>query len=244
MCLLLPPIDPLTWTLKEILVRSAHCLIIRFILLLTHRLLIVPVCPLDFVVSNSNVSLVFLYSRNQLLSFHSMGKLSCTPMLLMKLKSMDILRYHGNRSGWLSKARSMRNGLRIPTTSLNWSHYRFLLNIWSVTSLLQSHEPLCYHCGGYCANNWITIRLEPPSFNSPSFVPLVFSPLNSWSISDKSSLIKNFIANHDIDLCALTKKWLRGNDSDLYNIRDICPDGYVFYHAPRLHSSGEELVLS
>lgn len=176
MCLLLPPIDPLTWTLKEILVRSAHCLIIRFILLLTHRLLIVPVCPLDFVVSNSNVSLVFLYSRNQLLSFHSMGKLSCTPMLLMKLKSMDILRYHGNRSGWLSKARSMRNGLRIPTTSLNWSHYRFLLNIWSVTSLLQNHEPLCYHCGGYCANNWITIRLEPPSFNSPSFVPLVFFP--------------------------------------------------------------------
>lgn len=116
------------------------------------------------------------YSRNQLLSFHSMGKLSCTPMLLMKLKSMDILRYHGNRSGWLSKARSMRNGLRIPTTSLNWSHYRFLLNIWSVTSLLQNHEPLCYHCGGYCANNWITIRLEPPSFNSPSFVPLVFFP--------------------------------------------------------------------
>ena len=116
------------------------------------------------------------YSRNQLLSFHSMGKLSCTPMLLMKLKSMDILRYHGNRSGWLSKARSMRNGLRIPTTSLNWSHYRFLLNIWSVTSLLQNHEPLCYHCGGYCANNWITIRLEPPSFNLPSFVPLVFFP--------------------------------------------------------------------
>lgn len=114
------------------------------------------------------------YSRNQLLSFHSMGKLSCTPMLLMKLKSMDILRYHGNRSGWLSKA--MRNGLWIPTTSLNWSHYRFLLNIWSVTSLLQNHEPLCYHCGGYCANNWITIRLEPPSFNSPSFVPLVFFP--------------------------------------------------------------------
>lgn len=116
------------------------------------------------------------YSRNQLLSFHSMGKLSCTPMLLMKLKSMDILRYHGNRSGWLSKARSMRNGLWIPTTSLNWSHYRFLLNIWSVTSLLQNHEPLCHHCGGYCANNWITIRLEPPSFNSPSFVPLVFFP--------------------------------------------------------------------
>ena len=71
-----------------------------------------------------------------------------------------------------------------------------------------------------------------------------FSPLNSRSISDKSSLIKNFIANHDIDLCALTKTWLRGNDSDLYNIRDICPDGYVFYHASRLHSSGEELVLS
>ena len=67
---------------------------------------------------------------------------------------------------------------------------------------------------------------------------MVFSHLNSRSICNKSSLIKNFIADHDIDLCALTETWLRGDDSDLYNIRDICPAGYVFYHAPRLHSTG------
>ena len=32
--------------------------------------------------------------------------------------------------------------------------------------------------------------------------------------------------------------WLRGDDSELYYIRDICPDGYVFHHVPRLHTTG------
>ena len=59
-CLLLPPND-LTICVKEILVHSAHLLIISFIMLLTLRLFIVPVPLLDSTVSNSNVSLVFLF---------------------------------------------------------------------------------------------------------------------------------------------------------------------------------------
>ena len=33
--------------------------------------------------------------------------------------------------------------------------------------------------------------------------------------------------------------WLCGDDSDLYYIRDICPDGYAFYHVPHLHTTGD-----
>ena len=78
------------------------------------------------------------FPRNELLSFRHLGKLCCTPVLLMKLKSTGILRYRGKRSGKSTKARSMRNDLRIPITSSNRRHYRSLLNIRRVTSAVLS----------------------------------------------------------------------------------------------------------
>ena len=62
--------------------------------------------------------------------------------------------------------------------------------------------------------------------------------MNARSICNKSRLINDFIADHNIDLFALSETWLRGDDSDLYYIRDICPDGYVFHHVLRLHNTG------
>ena len=72
----------------------------------------------------------------------------------------------------------------------------------------------------------------------PNTVPLDFCFFNSLSICNKSRLINDFIADHNIDLFALSETWLRGDESDLYYIRDICPDGYVFHHVPRLHITG------
>ena len=62
--------------------------------------------------------------------------------------------------------------------------------------------------------------------------------MNSRSISNRSRLINDSIADRNIDIFALLETWLRGDDSDLYYIRDICPDGYVFHHVPRLHTTG------
>ena len=62
--------------------------------------------------------------------------------------------------------------------------------------------------------------------------------MNALSICNKSRLINDFIADHNIDLFALSETWLRGDDSDLYYFRDICPDGYVFHHVLRLHTTG------
>ena len=39
--------------------------------------------------------------------------------------------------------------------------------------------------------------------------------LNARSICNKSRLINDFIADHNIDLFALSETWLRGDDSDL-----------------------------
>ena len=62
--------------------------------------------------------------------------------------------------------------------------------------------------------------------------------MNARSICNNSRLINDFIADHNIDLYALSETWLRGDDSDLYYFRDICPDGYVFHHVLRLHTTG------
>ena len=48
--------------------------------------------------------------------------------------------------------------------------------------------------------------------------------------------------NNDVSMnppiFAVTETWLRGDDYDQYYIRDICPDGYKFYHIPWLHFTG------
>ena len=73
----------------------------------------------------------------------------------MKLKSTRILRYRGKRSGRLTKARSMKAGLRIPVIISNRCHYGALLTIQSVTSSLLNREPLCHLGDG--TNNFNSI---------------------------------------------------------------------------------------
>ena len=91
---------------------------------------------------------------------------------------------------------------------------------------------------GVNVNNVICIRPDPLRSKLSTFVPLDFCLLNSRCICNKSQLINDFIPDHNIDFFALSETWPRGDDSDLYYIRDICPDGYVFHHVPRLHTTG------
>ena len=175
------------------------------------------------------------YERNRLLSLRHWSKHYCSPAFLGKLKAMDVLRYRGKRAGRLHKQTSTENGLRIPVICSGRRHYHASLNIQNATSTLQICEsrPL-----GVNVNNSICIRPDPLQSKLPTVVPLDFCLLNSRSICNKSRLINDFIADHSIDLCALSETWLRGDDSDLYYIRDIRPDGYVFHHVPRLHTTG------
>ena len=47
----------------------------------------------------------------------------------------------------------------------------------------------------------------------------------------------SYLITISTSLC-LSETWLRGDDSDLYYIRDICQNGYVFHLVPRLHTTG------
>ena len=173
------------------------------------------------------------YERNRLLSLRHWSKHYCSPAFLGKLKAMDLLRYLGKRAGRLHKQKSTGNGLRIPVICSGRRHYHASLNIQNATSTSQicKSRPL-----GVNVNNLIYIRPDPFQSNLSTVVPLDFCLLNSRSICNKSRLIND----HNVDFFALStsETWLRGDDSDLYYIRDICPDGYVFHHVPRLHTTG------
>lgn len=124
MCLLLPPNDlticvdiernpgPLCSLLNNIIHSATNALTI-------HR----PCSSAGLGCQQQQRQSVISFSRNQLLSFCHLGKLCCTPTLLMKLKSTGILRCRGKRSVRLTKARAMRVGLRIPVTISNRRHY-------------------------------------------------------------------------------------------------------------------------
>ena len=58
-------------------------------------------------------------------------------------------------------------------------------------------------------NNLICIRPDPSQSKLSTVVPLDFCLLNSRSICNKSRQINDFIADHNIDLFALSETWLR-----------------------------------
>ena len=126
---------------------------------------------------------------------------------------MDLLRYWGKHAGRLEKQKSWENGLRIPVICSGHRHYRVSLNIQNATSTLQNYcesRPL-----GVNVNNLICIRPVPSQSKLSTVVPLDICLLNSRSICNKSWLINDFIADHNINLFALSETWLRGDDSAL-----------------------------
>ena len=71
-----------------------------------------------------------------------------------------------------------------------------------------------------------------------------FRLLNARSISNKSRVIRNFIADYDLDVLTLTEPWLRGNDYDDYPVQDICLADYIFHHTPRHDANGDGVGIN
>ena len=157
----------------------------------------------------------------------------------MKLKSTGILRYRGKHSGRLTKARSMRAGLRIPVTSSNRCHYGALLNIQSVTSSLLNREPLCHLGDGTNNFNSILRSLNQVSQVSDSRFYINFTSclLNARSVCNKTLIIEDFVVEHAIDLLGMTETWLHLKGDEV-TIGELCPSGYRFVHTPRPIGTG------
>lgn len=65
-----------------------------------------------------------------------------------------------------------------------------------------------------------------------------FCLLNSRSVRNKTLILKDYVVEHDIDVLALTETWLQPDNTDDLVIKELCPTGYSFLHAPRSTGRG------
>ena len=69
--------------------------------------------------------------------------------------------------------------------------------------------------------------------NTSATRPVNFCLFNTRSVNNKTLIIKDFVAEHCIDLPAVTETWLQPETDNEFIIRDLCPTGYSFHHVPR-----------
>jgi hypothetical protein len=102
------------------------------------------------------------------------------------------------------------------------------------------------------------VRLHKQTVNRNNLVPIPicqtdasfrptrrakFSLLNARSISNKSTAIREFIANNSVDILALTETWLNQDSQNEYIIRNCTPLNYVFKHvATKSRGGGVALI--
>ena len=69
------------------------------------------------------------------------------------------------------------------------------------------------------------------------FMPTNFCLLNTRSINRKELSINDYVSENDIDILAITERWLRENDNE-FSIAEMCPTGYQFHHVTRKYARG------
>ena len=68
--------------------------------------------------------------------------------------------------------------------------------------------------------------------------------INARSVRNKTSIIKDFVVENNVDVLVLTETWLRPSVRRFsYSIGDLCLTGYRFIHVPKNHSRGSGVGL-
>ena len=158
------------------------------------------------------------YSRSELLSVRRFSPARLPFHLVSVLKDFSLLRTRGCRAGVWAKSRTRQRSIRTVVSNRNdrFSKFASLLNRDSLVKVQISQV----------ANTQDTSHANN------------FCLLNSRSIRNKSSVLKDFVVDKDIDLLALTETWLRPGNIDCVEIGDLCPTGYDFIHIPRESRGG------
>ena len=74
-------------------------------------------------------------------------------------------------------------------------------------------------------------------------MPIDFCLLNTRSVKNKVSTVKDFVVDHNIDIFALTESWLRPGETDAQVIDELCATGYHLMHVPRQSRGGGVALL-
>ena len=91
-----------------------------------------------------------------------------------------------------------------------------------------------------CCNN---VPQVPTIAENPRPSTLRIITLNPWSICNKTTLIHDFIIDHQPDLLCITETWMTGTESDKAVMSALLPPGYAMLHAPRLTRGGGTAIV-
>ena len=86
--------------------------------------------------------------------------------------------------------------------------------------------------------NLIQVRADTSSFAKSLST---FCLINTQSVRNKIELVKDFILEHDIDICALTETWLSKFDELV--VQQLQPDGYKLLHVDCMDRSGGRVAV-
>lgn len=81
--------------------------------------------------------------------------------------------------------------------------------------------------------NFIELTPNPVKSYTPRARFVNFCLLNARSINDKTTIIKDFVVENNIDLLGVTETWLQSDADNELIIRDLYPSGYSFHLVPR-----------
>ena len=130
-------------------------------------------------------------------------------------------KYRGSRAGKLVQEKRMRYSYNIQTlVSHPSSRSRFAYSRKTFNCLNHSNLTII-PCKPIERRKTLAIR------------PVHFCPINARSVNNKTLVIKDFVAEHGIDLLAVTETWLQKEIDNGFIIRDLCPTGYSFHHVSR-----------
>ena len=67
--------------------------------------------------------------------------------------------------------------------------------------------------------------------------------LNPCSVCNKTSILQDFVTEHNIDLMVLTETWLKGDDRDNVILAELLPPGYTIKHKARQGRGGGVSIM-
>ena len=67
--------------------------------------------------------------------------------------------------------------------------------------------------------------------------------LNPCSVCNKTSVLQDFVTDHNIDLMVLTETWLKGDDRDNVILAELQPPGYTIKHKARQGRGGGVAIM-
>ena len=175
---------------------------------------------------------VIRYSSCQLFSLKT--KSTVPANLYNHLKECGVLKTRGVRSGKLVQQKS-RN---IPLLDRS-RHFMSLQQCQGtcINSINRSRK----NCHGVNFNNLTYVA--PTTSRTNRTIPVDFCLLNTRSVKNKASTVKDFVVDKNIDLLALTESWLRPGNTDANVINELCPTGYHLLHIPRQSRTGGGVAL-